>query len=349
MTRSFLRTLLGLLLISQLGACSFLGDRNPFRDRTGDYLNAETVPPMQVPESLDSEVIGELYPIPEVGRVPEYQLGTAFEVPRIEPQMGESRANEVRIQTLGESTWILVSVPPSETWPRLRNFLSVNGIPTEQANASSGTIVTGWVSRTNTPDRLEQFRFRLEQGVQLNTTEILVDQRQYAADALPPVLPEWPAASDDAESASWMRTNLAQSLADISDIGTASLLGQEIGAARKVELVSPEDSAPYLKFYLARERAWASIGYALDTISFDSVERDVSAGVAVFDFYQEPPRDISTVAWIFGARNQKPTRWRLQLREVADGYLVELSKPDGTAADPRQIFSVLTRLRNNLT
>ena len=344
-----IRLVVALLLFTQLTACSLLGDRNPFRDRTSDYLRSEVVQPMQVPAEFDSEVIGDLYPIPEVGQVPDYQLGARFDVPRVEPQAVDSNLNEVRIQSLGDETWILVSVPPGETWPRVRNFLSINGLPTELADASEGTIQTGWLSRTAAPELVEQYRFRLEQGVQLNTTEVVVEQRQYPADALPPEPPPWPESSDNPESVDWMRTNLAQSLADVADIGTASLLGQDIGAARKVELVSPTDSLPYLKFYLPRVRAWASIGYALDTESFDEVSRDSETDTALFSFYSEPPRDISTIAWLFGSRNEKPTRWQMHLLQVEDGFVLQLSSPDGSPVEPRDVFSVLSRIRNNLT
>ena len=344
------KTLFLLMTPAVLSGCTaILGDNNPFRDRTSDYLLAEVVAPMRVPEGMDSEVVGELYRIPEVGQVNEYQLDTSFKVPRAQVQISDNNEGEVKIQRLGDDSWILISVPPGETWPRVRNFLATSGIPTASANASSGIIESGWVGLIDSPDILQQFRFKLEQGVQLNTTEIEVQQRQYAADAMPPQLPAWLEVSDDADMESLMRTNLAEALAEVQNMGSASLLGQEIGAAVKVVLETPANQTPYLRLMLPRDRAWASIGYALDTVSFDEVTRDSDSGTANFEFYEEPPREISTLAWLFGRRNPKPTSWSLELIEDADGYRVTAKRRDSAVTDPRDVFILLTRIRNTMT
>ena len=49
-----------------LSACNFLaGDEGIFRDRGGNYIDAEILPPMEIPLDLDSYTIDQLYVIPE--------------------------------------------------------------------------------------------------------------------------------------------------------------------------------------------------------------------------------------------------------------------------------------------
>jgi len=62
MIRLLLITPLALLL----SACNYLlGDEGMFPNRSGDYLKAEILSAMVIPEELDSYTIDQLYVVPE--------------------------------------------------------------------------------------------------------------------------------------------------------------------------------------------------------------------------------------------------------------------------------------------
>ena len=49
-----------------LSSCNYLmGDEGMFRDRGGAYLEAQAVSQMEIPETLDSYTLDQLYVIPE--------------------------------------------------------------------------------------------------------------------------------------------------------------------------------------------------------------------------------------------------------------------------------------------
>ncbi len=56
-----------------LGACSIpgsgylVGDDGLFRDRGGDYLEAESIPRLEIPNNLDAFIIDDLLVIPDMG------------------------------------------------------------------------------------------------------------------------------------------------------------------------------------------------------------------------------------------------------------------------------------------
>lgn len=343
------KLILVLGLAAVASGCSMLGDNSPFRDRSSDYLRSETSPEMRVPADLDGAAAGQLFPIPPVGQVPTYQLADSFETPRIDYVPGSDDPNAVRIQRLGNDVWILTAVPPSQTWPRIRNFLTANRIPTESANAAVGVIDTGWFSVDQAPDTVQQFRFRLEQGVQVNTTEITVQQRQFVGDQVPAALREWGQATDDPAMADWMRGELSTYLADAGGLGSASLMGQEIGAASKVTLETPQAGQPYLRMSLAQGRAWGSLAYALGTESFEVLAQDSANLTMDFAFYAEPPEEVSWFGRLTGRGNPRPEQYRLQMVEDVQGYRVVLRTLSGQMVDARTAYAVLTRIRNNLT
>jgi len=253
-----IRNLLLIFLAMTLSGCtSLFGADNIFRDRRSDYLRAEEMQPIQVPEDLDSETLGVSFPVPPAGQVSEYQLAEEFETPRPD-QFTTDQVGEVRMQRLGDDQWILVPAPPAEAWPRIRGYLTENRIPTMRTDANNGVIETGLIDLGEDLETQHQFLLKLEQGVRLNTTEIVVRHREFARDEVPAALPEWTAdQSGNSEEAQDMRTRIAESMAGDEGSGTATLLGQRVGAAAKVEVITPAAADPYILMHLSYDRSWA--------------------------------------------------------------------------------------------
>lgn len=339
-----------LIAILFLQSCSFLGLDKIFRDRSSDYRKAQEFSQMDVPEGMSAERVGQLYPLPDGGEVVSYEIQSEFEVPRPRSVAMNESTNEVRIQSLSDESWILVSTPPGETWPRIRSNLSRAGIPTERINPSNGVIDTGLFKLNEAPEEFQQFRIELSQGVQLNTTEISVLQRSFPESGLPDQLPEWKNVSENAEYEDWFRGVLAESLAAEDTIGTASLLGQEIGAASKVELVTPESGLPYIEMRMEYNRAWASVGYALSRRGFTIAERLENEGVYISDYQRVSVEEPSWWRRIFRINKSEPiNNYRVSLDNSNGAIRVRVENLNGPSLTQRESYLVLQRIRNNLT
>lgn len=338
--------LLGSVLLS---SCSWMGLDETFRDRSNDYRRSAELEHIDVPTELDSDLVGELYPIPEGSQVANYQVGNEFEVPRPRSVAINVSANEVKIQKLGSASWILTSVPPSETWPLVRSFLTRQAIPTARADANSGVIETSWFTLTDDENMLHQFLIRLSQGVQLNTTEIEITQRQVSASATLDEIPEWPEVSADEEKETWLRDTMAAALADENTLGTASLLGREIGAAQKVSIVAPETDAPYIDMDLIFQRAWASVGYALGEDGFTVSDRSIEAQYYVAEYLNPVEEERSFFQRLRGVKKAEPARYRVQLETLESGRIhVKVYGENGQPLSQRESYIVLERIRGNL-
>lgn len=337
-----------LLAISSAG-CSVLGLDKVFRDRSDDYRRSAELPHIDIPEGFDSDSVGELYPIPEGGAVASYQTGAEFEVPRPRNVSINDSANEVKIQRLGEDSWILTSVSPGETWPLVRSFLSRQAIPTSRADAGLGVIETGWFSLSDDESILHQFLITLSQGVQLNTTEIEVVQRSYGVDEVPDDLSEWPTRSFDSEKEAWLRDGMASTLADENALGTASLLGRDIGAAQKVVVVTPENEGPYIDMRLGFQRAWASVGYALGTDGFSISDRSIDEKYYLAVYVDPIQEERTFFQRLRGAKKVEPVSYRVLLSQASEESVhVRVYDSEGNQMSQRESFLVLERIRSNL-
>ena len=347
MTRR-LCTALVCLAIGLISGCSYLGLDGVFRDRSDDYRLAEELPPLQVPQGLEAEDLGEIYPIPGGGEVVQYQLERKFSVPRPQPVAVNESANEVRIQRLHQDSWILLAVPPAEAWPRVRQFLTHSGIPVVRADAQAGRLETAAFELSDSPGLRHQFRISLVPGVQRRTTEVSILHRQFAANS-GAATTTWAVRSDDPQREAWLRTGLAETLASQADYGTASLLGETIGAAPRAELIAPAQGLPYIEMRMSRARAWASVGYALARDGFALREQQAEPAVYWVDF--QDPAVESPGFWrrLFGANPPPRLSYRVTVAEERGRVLVRVAELDRPPLTQRETLLVLQRIRDNLT
>jgi len=338
-------------LIASLSSCSYIGFDEYFRDRSNDYRRSEEMSPIQVPEGLDADGVGELYPVPVGGEVVSYQIDEEFTVPRPRSVAVNASINEVKIQRMGDDAWILMSLPPSQSWPKIRSYLTRNGIPSAKADASRGVIETGLFKLSNDESRFHQFLISLSQGVQLNSTEIDILQRSFVDGAVPSDLPTWQGSSEDMTIENWLRDQLSTALADQNVTGTASLLGQEIGAEAKVELVTPTGSLPYIEMKMVYERAWASVGFALEKGGFSIDEDHFDDGYYLSSYVDpevEKPSFFKRIISLSRSKNSTQ-RYRLDMQRVEGELIrVRLNNTEGPAMTSRENYLVLQTIRNNL-
>lgn len=262
-----------LLCVVSLSGCGVLfGEDGYFRDRGDDYLKADSIPPMQVPDHVDQNLLGQLYVIPDVSQA-DYEYPKEFVAPRPEALSSNVYSDNVKIQKLGESRWIFINASPSEVWPRVRNFLNSNGLQVERTDAPRGVIETSWLKFKDEPGTRDKYLLRIEQGVQPDSAEVHVVHLSMPSEAELPAQVNWPQRSSSAERESWMVDELAANLAAQIGSASASLLAQTIGGEDKITIVT-KDREPVLRMELAMIRAWATLNHALQQEGLQTIDED---------------------------------------------------------------------------
>ncbi|MCW8194317.1 outer membrane protein assembly factor BamC [Proteobacteria bacterium 005FR1] len=369
--------------VNLAGCGMFFGEEGYFRDRGDDYLKSGSIPPMQVPEGMDKEAIGQLYVIPNIDKA-AYEYPTEFETPRPEALSSNAYSESVKIQKLGDERWIFVNASPSEVWPRVRNFLNSNGLAVARTDAPRGVIETAWLNFKDDPTTRDKYRLRIEQGVQPDSSEVHVTHYSMSRDDEPPAQVNWPEKSSNVERESGMVNELAANLAAEIGSASASLLAQNIGGAQKVEIVADERE-PVLRMELQMIRAWATLSHALQQEGLQIVDEnsskqmfyvqqhDPEEGEGFFSgwFSRAEPAQSHTVAELLEAMDLEDTEENRNLfppeaflqgeKRLADvpGYLfvvtegedaikVAVRDASGQRLNPRQARELLGMVRRNL-
>lgn len=260
------------LLAALCTGCGYLfGDSGVFRDKSEDYKKAREVPELRVPEGDDSASLGEMYPVPPISDT--ILLAGEFEVPRPAPLVAGAVDEQVRIQTLGEESWAVVNNAPGQVWPQVRAFLSESQIPVARMDASAGLIESGWVTLEG-ESMASRFQFRIDQGVQRGTSELHVLQMNQAGE-----VNTWPETSDSLTQESEMLRAVSQFIANSTDATPVSMVAEQgISAVGKISIQEGADHDVYILLGLPYDRAWASVGRALEESHFEITDRDRSAG-----------------------------------------------------------------------
>jgi outer membrane protein assembly factor BamC len=263
---------LPLALVLFCGGCGYLfGDEGVFRDKSNDYKKAREVPSLRVPEGESDASLGEIYPIPPI--TDTILMADKFEVPRPAPLDVTSEDEQVKIQSLGDESWALVATAPGQVWPQVRAFLSSSQIPVARVDASAGLIETGWVNLEG-QSMASRFQFRIDQGVQRGTSELHVLQMSQAGDVA-----KWPGVSSDLTQEKDMLRAISQYIANSTDSTPVSMVAnQAIHSEGKISMQEGPDDDIYILLSLPYDRAWASVGRAIEESNFEITDRDRSAG-----------------------------------------------------------------------
>jgi outer membrane protein assembly factor BamC len=280
-------------LSAALSGCGvFFGDNGVFRNREADYLKADSLPPLILPAGANKEAVADLYPIPAIGAADlGYEASaTDIEVPRPMPMSVNILQENIKIQRVGESTWILVNADPGELWPRIRNFLNANNLSVTKADLKRGLIETGWLQFKTDLNSQNKYRLQIDQGIQPATSEIHITHMNIPGVVKPKQDPEWPLQSMIPEREKWLLDELAATLASDNTVSGTSLLAQDIGANRSAKaLVGLYKNEPALSLKLDKARTMATLAYAAKRDGFQLFDSDAGAGL--FYVYYKNPED----------------------------------------------------------
>lgn len=288
-----------------LGACNYLaGDNGPFRDRSGDYLEAEIFPAMVIPEELDSYTLDQLYVIPaQLAVEGEVFDGTPM------PQPIETRRREgVIIQNLGDRRWIVLDATPGQVWPLVRDYWTQLEVVLDYENPGSGIMETSWLEVESDQEIRHKYRMMIEPGLHSGYSEIYVLHLQNLRTEPIPTVVSWPEASSSADQEGQVLTTLSQYLADRNDVyqaSSASLLAGSIEAERKANIVEDEKGEQILELRLDYARAWVLVRSALEAaeISILDSDRDQSFFNVSFAGIQLDEDEPGFIGRIFGGGN----------------------------------------------
>ncbi len=294
----------GILLVSALGlsGCmltSWMNDgEGLILNPNDDYLDTQEQAPLEVPEDLRGLAGTDPFPIPETQRTtnPRFYPNRP---PLPDAIYANDNRDEVRIQRLGARRWLVVPESPTTAWPKLKQFLAENGISVVAEAPQVGRLNTEWMKIDDTNYRdvvrtllrdakqggnlargMDRFLIRVEQGMRPASTEIHV---RHENDSL--TLP----VDDGLVDLQTMASDLEGAESDIlSEIGayiaanvsqqTVSKVAQQIGSIQKAEMSRDRNGDPYLRLYLDYERAWATLGQALENAEVEVLSLDRQRG-----------------------------------------------------------------------
>jgi len=337
------------------------GEEGLLRDRQGDYLEAQVLPPTRIPDNYDSYIIDDLMVIPPVA---QGSTQAFLNAPRPRPYGGRIERGVV-IQRINEDNWIVVDVSPSEVWPRIRDYWSRQGIQVAVENPARGLMDTGWFVLEGNALTKEKIRVTVEPGFQNDSAEIRLLHLGLAQSI--PALDQvnWPESSTDPDVAYDFLTDMSGYLADVADLyqaSTVSFLAENIDGRGKASIINTPAGRELLHLQAGYNRSWAAIMRALERAGVDVLAQDAEAGVIETDYViatgideEEEPGFFKKVITLNGAfsREEGPRYFPLRILVLDLGdeveVIVETLEPQASQETREAESSLLNLIRNYIT
>ena len=330
-------------------------DSGLFVDPTDDYVQAETSKTLLVPEDM-ADSVGDTWPIPDIVELPTAKT-YAKEVPRPKFFAGRN-LDEIKIQKLGEKSWIVLADAPELVWPLVKQFLADSGVAIEREDAPAGIVESDWFgvdAATNDTLRtavreglaqseqgsategswLDRVQVRIERGIRLGSTEVhVVHSRRSAA--------------TDAAAVPEVEVELIKELADYIAQGVAvasvSMVGREIASVSKARIVE-DDGVPTLVLNLEFDRAWATVDQALERAELEVTHSDRDRGSFRAVIHAVDERGFLARILPGGADAGSAQAVTIHLRTVDDGVVIEVQDDAGQPVARELAEEVLLTLR----
>ncbi len=300
--RFFLYFIPALILFSAISGCSSTGF---FSDSERAYRKQETtVENLEVPPDLTSSTIQDAMAVPGVdGASYEEYSKRQSETPGSMDSHSEvlPEFDNISIQRDGNTRWLVIEGEPQKIWPKVVDFWRKNGLLLVEQNPATGVMKTDWLeSRADIKQGAiteffrkalgsiyasatrDQFRVRLEPGLQPGTTDLFLTHRGMEEKLVENVSGEadttyWtPRPNDPGIEAAMLRSLMVH--LGVTKEQSEALLAQEDEAQPRSRLVK---TAQLSELYIRESfpRAWRLTGIALDRVGFAVEDRDRSEGV----------------------------------------------------------------------
>jgi outer membrane protein assembly factor BamC len=332
-----------------LSGCWF--NNNDIRER----LETGTTPPVIIPEGMDQPIFVDAMPIPHVDD-PRGLADRDYRVELPEALSTTFGVEKIIIRKLGDDHWVFLDTPPPTVWPKVVEFWEANNLTIESADPGTGVLESAWIATGDgvgeevfdsmkqdewLRDRATQqhkFRLRIEPGVRTGSTEIYLEHRRMSL--VGPVRigrVDWRDESDDIDLEDAILTALAYNLGEsIDDSQTVSLVAAGLQESR-TELI-PDSTRPVLKYRLDFNRAWATVGAALENARIDVEDLDRTKALYYVYYTSDHQPDPSFLSGLFkwgdkAAEQSKENRYLVFLEPSDDEVHVTVLKDGATLAD----------------
>ncbi len=356
-----------------LGACGWFkrGDDGLILNPKDDYLTSIQHNELVVPEGLRELTNTDPFPIPPS---PEQERPGFYpnRPPLPDAIYANDNRDEVRIQRLGDRRWLVVPEPPTTVWPKLKQFLAENAVAVTYDAPEVGRLNTEWLQIEDTAYRdvirsvlqdakqeapllvgKDRYLIRVEQGLRELTTEV---HARHENDSV--TLP----ARDEVVVIESLTSQLGAAEDELlSEIGayiaarvseqTVSKVALQIGSSRKASLGRDADGYPVLYLYLDYDRAWATLGQALDNadVEITNLDREdgrfeVNIPGDLFSGIEERKGFLCRVT--FSCDKRAPVGVTLQVGGESQAYEVSVMRADGSGPlNPDLAQQVLVLIR----
>jgi len=365
--RSVLVMIAGSLLLS---ACSVMDKTAPGRKKV-DYKKSETIQSLEVPPDLSSNTINEA-----PGSI--NLVGTTYsEFGATLPEGGGSTVlpdqGNMHVERDGNQQWLIVQGAPAQVWPNVKEFWLEEGFLIKMEDPRVGILETGWAeNRADIPDGMirgligkvvdsvysaatrDQYRVRLERGIEPGTTEIFLTHRgveEVVQGGAIDSTSVWQPRPTDPELEAEMLKRLMIYLG-IEEQKAAAMVARESGPKVRAQMVS-NDSGTLLLVNEDFSRAWRRTGVALDRVGFAVEDRNRSEGT-YFVTYNDPLADqnkdgvLSKLAFWSADDEAGGTQYRIVLQANGPVTHIIVNDADGDRDGSSTAKRILALLEEQL-
>jgi outer membrane protein assembly factor BamC len=308
-------SILAAIMIALMGCAgsSERGHKESFHGREAEYRQSRSLPPLEVPPDLMRPAEDAALRLPQDvggdGTTTYSDYASANVGRHREPAPAEGVLPQVlgvRVERSGAQRWLVVDAPPSEVWPKLRQFWVENGLTIEREDPATGIMETNWAeNRANIPEggirgliekvtpsvyssaTRDKYRTRLERGLEPGTTEVYVAHRgveevsqgeNFVWQSRPPD------SGLEAEMLYRMLLYLGSEPQEAQQLLTAT--AESKPGAKLVQ----DETGTLLELDEDFARGWQRTGLALDRVGFTVTDRDRSRGI-YYVRYVDPTKD----------------------------------------------------------
>lgn len=356
-------------LILALTGCHLLrDDKGLFVDSRDDYLEAKAGQPLVVPENMGARHIEDTWPIPEIAEQPAAKT-FAHTVPRPKLFVGRD-LDAVRIQRLGSRSWIVSGDAPSQVWPQIKQFLGDNNVGIELEDPPKGVVQSAWLragegddvvrqaireglgerdaarpeeersAPAQAGDWLDRVQLTVERGIRQGSSEVhVVHSRVNAVGEAPAVT----------EVETQLIAKLADHLASAVSAGPVSMVGRDIASEDKARIVEDEDGVPMLLLNVDFDRAWATIGQALERAEVEVTESNRDEGVYLALIAPDGKSGFMARILPGGRKASKGRAVAIHVKGTPEGIVVNVRDPSDKPVDRDLAEEVLLTLREFAT
>ncbi|MEE2732771.1 MAG: outer membrane protein assembly factor BamC [Pseudomonadota bacterium] len=339
-----------------LSGCSYLfGEEGQFRERTMDYQQAESLPSLSIPEGMESRPRQQRYPIPEVGAGPFYQPEDSESIPRPQSLLNVNEAAGLELRQDSGRMWLVVERSTDELWHQLNEFAASN-VSIDFADRSQGVIETGWLAPRKLPgdsgfwksvwrfitfssgEHRDRFRITMQAVDQngLETSVVHINHVRY--DTPVPETVAWPEEPENDQLVTVVYDELMLYLEQGGRKVGASVLSQDLRALPKYTMTRDGNGYPILVINLDFNRAWLSVGQALERSRIGISDLDRTLGI----YY------LAETAVVEVDDEEEEKELQLRLISSESGIQVSVQVDDDTLGPEQQSTRILNRVRENL-